>query len=116
MLGGFFYIFLALRYSFYRDNATSELGWVMRVGYWGMNLFIFPISIALINLNFTMWIYMYNNMTVIEDASMNQKKYPCFDKKLGVYENLNKYDMLYPNNIRDIMGEKLWMWLLPIKH
>jgi hypothetical protein len=74
----------------------------------------------LINLTINGIIMNYNNITTIDHYSGKEVNFPCCPRRLEKQEFVedvrNVYDRLWLNNFCDVLGDSLWMWLLPIKH
>lgn len=106
-------------YVFFSPDDTPELGMLATVFFYLTNFVSLSISIALIPLTLRIIIQLYNNLTTIEMMKNKQVKYPCIGAKErrtadGRLEyQPNEYDMLWLQNMKQVMGSSLWMWPFP---
>jgi hypothetical protein len=106
----FLHIDVSIRFSFI-SGSPSSLFFITRVFYWMSNLFIYPLLLLILNLlinllSMTIW-----NVTTIETYIYNRpESLRCW------YIPTNHFNRLWFNNLTDIFGGDLIMWMLPIKH
>lgn len=73
------------------------------------------ISFALIPLTARIVVQIYNNITTLEMLKNKQMRYPCWTKKRSGGEDLvpNEYDMMWLNNLKQVLGPSMYMWPFP---
>ena len=104
-----------IMYAFYRDdNDTHDLSTFGYLCYYLTNVLAVPIAFSLIFLSSSILVQIYNNITSLERLSMRQMKVPCIGPVKAEYSFPNEYDMTWLSNFRQILGERMWQWFLPI--
>lgn len=88
-----------------------------------ISLFIsIPYVVFMIMLFTRTFVQLYSNLTTIEamgafrgnNHGPSQKRLPCIGVTKSQEENMpNQYDLLWPNNLRLVLGENVLCWLLP---
>ena len=73
-----------------------------------------PICFALIGLTFNIFVQIYENQTTLESMGNTQRRFPC----IGIPGSMqvakpNPYDLLWPNNLRQVMGSSMLTWPIP---
>lgn len=108
-----------INFSFFSPDDTPSLSTLGTVFFYLTNFISLSISIALIPLTIRIILQLYNNLTTIEMMKNKQVKYPCIGAKEsrtadGRLENSpNEHDMLWLQNMKQVMGNSLWMWAFP---
>lgn len=110
-----------ISFSFFSPDDTPSLTMLGTVFFYLTNFISLSISIALIPLTLRIIVQLYNNLTTIEMMKNKQVKYPC----IGARDNRtpdgrlesqpNEYDMLWLQNMKQVMGTSLWMWPFPFQ-
>ena len=106
-------------FAFFSPDDTPELSSLGTTCFYLTNCISLLISIALIPLTARIILQLYNNLTSIEMLKNKQVRYPC----VGISENRaedgrleetpNEYDMLWLQNLKQVLGNQLWMWPFP---
>ena len=104
------------QWAFFRpDDDHHELSILGTIFYYGTNIVALPISYALIFLTINVLFQLYNNLTSLEGMSRRTRKAPCIGAVGGEdYSIPNEYDMIWLTNMKQVLGSRIWMWLLPI--
>ena len=109
-----------IMFEFFSPDDTPELSFEGTLCIYGTNIFALPISLSLIPLSLRIMVQIYNNLTTLEMMGNKAVKYPCVGSfktrnENGTKRDLepNAYDMLWFNNMKQVMGSKLWMWPFP---
>jgi len=112
---GIIYTKQLILWIFYRpDEDKHDLSYLGTFFYYGTNIFALPIAYSLICLTTSILIQLYNNLTSLERMSMRATKIPCIGTVNEAHSIPNEYDMIWLPNMRQVLGPKMWMWLLPI--
>lgn len=96
------------------DDDKHELSTLGTAFYYGTNIFALPISYALICLTTSVLLQLYNNITSLEKMSMRTVKIPCYGPVGESHSYPNEYDMIWLSNMKQVLGSRIWLWLLPI--
>jgi hypothetical protein len=59
-------------------------------------------------------IQIYNNITTLERFKGRNVKVPCWGPVHESKTIPNEYDMIWLSNTKQVLGKRIWMWLLPI--
>lgn len=82
--------------------------------WWVLLLFNIPITLAVSGLFVYTCMNIYNNKSTLEAMRPDsQSRKPCLPVKNSAFTKPNPYDMLWINNIRDVMGPHLILWPIP---
>ena len=95
------------------EEDTHELSYLGTFFYYLTNCISLPISYAIVLLTINVLLQIYNNITTLERFKMRTVKMPCYGP---TYENMtspNEYDMLWLPNMRQVLGKRMWQWLIP---
>lgn len=112
---GFVYSIPMFQYAFFRDDDdTHDLSLFGTVCYYLTNCIALPIAYALVFLTLNILYQLYNNLTSLERMGPKQTKIPCLGPMAGDYTVPNEYDMLWLANFKQVLGSKIWKWMLPI--
>lgn len=102
------------QYAFFRpDDDTHELSYFGAFCYYLTNSVSLPISYALIFLTINVLVQLYNNVTTLERFKLRTVKMPCYGPTWEDQTVPNEYDMLWLPNMRQVLGKKMWQWLIP---
>eukprot|EP00347_Sterkiella_histriomuscorum_P021121 403335173 len=114
---GIIYSIQMIKYAFFRpDEDTHDLSLVGNIFYYGTNILAVPIAFSLNFLTMSIVVQLYNNITSLERMSARQVKMPCCGSFDHGYSYPNEYDMIWLQNMKQVLGPKMWMWLLPISY
>lgn len=106
-------------FSFFSPDDTPELSNIGTICFYLTNLVSLTISIALIPLTLRILLQIYNNLTTIEMMKGKRTKYPFVGAKETrtadgrLEQQPNEHDMLWLQNMRQVLGSQLWMWPFP---
>lgn len=106
-------------FAFFSPDETPDLTTLGTVCFYLTNFISLSISIALIPLTLRIIVQLYNNLTTIDMLKNKQTKYPCLgggqsrtaDGRLE--HSPNEHDMLWLQNMKQVLGNQLWMWPFP---
>ena len=109
-----------LSFTFMSPDDTPELSLLGTICFYLTNFISLLISIALIPLTLRILLQLYNNLTSIEMMKNKATGYPCVGTKFKrasdgrLEEHPNEYDMLWLNNMKQVLGPHFWLWGIPI--
>lgn len=101
---------VTIRFSFISGN-PNKLFILIRFFYWFCNLFLYLITLVIISLLANMLLMAFWNVTTIEQYHGR----PPGTKVCG-FMYTNEFNRLWMNNLSDVLGDQMLLWLLPIKH
>lgn len=116
MLVGVVYFSAAINRVFHGKKA-EKMSVFGVAGYWFTNLVDMPICFALIGLSGSILCDIYSNMSTLENMGSDTKRYPCYGQYIDPYlqgqQTPNKYDLLWVNNMQEVLGSQIYYWLIP---
>jgi hypothetical protein len=92
---------------------TFTLSYMGTFCFYMTNVFGMLISIALIPLSLRIMFQIYNNITSIEMMFNKQLRYPFYGLN-STTEVPNEYDLLWLNNLKQVLGPYIWLWPIPV--
>ena len=108
---------LIIRFSEAPDDKTSELSFIGSICFWVTNILDMPICFGLLGLSLNLFVQLYENKTSLESYGRNgkiQRRIPCIGvPKADDLSKPNPYDILWPNNLRQVFGSTMLLWWIP---
>ena len=85
--------------------------------FWVAAVLDMPICFALIGLSINFFLQLYENQMTLETFGKHgkiQRRYPCYGipRSHGLFQP-NAYDILWPNNLRQVFGSNILLWGVP---
>lgn len=109
--------YILIQRLFYAPKDIAPLGNLGTICFYITNFLDIPITFALIGLSGNILVQLYENQTTLENFErgvLHQRRYPV----IGVPKNQknllpNKYDILWSENMKQVLGPSIILWPLP---
>ena len=115
---GVFFAIIAIQRGLEAPDDTPDMSWQAEACYWVTVILDMPICFALVGLSISIFLQIFDNQTTLESFSRDgyvQRRFPCWGIPSG-HKNRspNQYDMLWPNNLTQVLGPYMALWWWPL--